>query len=662
MRFHLLNLIIWPRSDAFPPQNVEFKAGTLNVITGASRTGKSAIIPIIDYCLASSDCYIPIDTIRDYSSWYGIIFETENEQVLICRRVPSGNKVSNDFFLMKGKKVSIPVTIAEPNEKTEGVKQLLNTLSFVPYFSIAEEEEKKGYKARLSFRDLIALVFQTQEIVANQNILFYKTHAHEHREKLRNWFPFILGAENVEVLIARQRLQEVERKLQQLRREYDRAKAVSNSWMANMVGHLRVAKEYGLLENVLAIEDTADELLSTAKYVIENIPDHTLASSDTITSANEQIRSLNEEEAVLSSKIAVIKKRLADLANLKTGIVDYSNSIVKRTDRLQIASWLENIGGQSDDCPTCGSKDHPNGKKELQKIASVFKNLEDEAKKVVEIPTSFAREEEKLKTDLSALVEKKTDLQRRFDLVLASDSQAQEEFQQRKNMYLFLGHLKASVETFEKLTDGGELEKQLEDLEREYATLVKSIDPHSIQRRREIAENEIAQGMLGHLKTLDVDEKYRRIAPKFSIEDLNISVLSDDDHWHFLAEVGSASNWVSFHLALMCSLQEHFLRNASSVPSMVIFDQPSQVYFPKLKRGTDGSNLDPSYQSDEDVEAVRSMFVTIVNSIVKEKGAWQAIILDHADSSIYGDIDGVNEVDEWRGGKKLIPDIWIQQA
>ena len=57
-----------------------------------------------------------------------------------------------------------------------------------------------GFQARMGFRDLMAFVFQTQDIVANQNILFYKTHAHEHRERLRNWFPFILGAENLEIL------------------------------------------------------------------------------------------------------------------------------------------------------------------------------------------------------------------------------------------------------------------------------------------------------------------------------------------------------------------------------------------------------------------------------------------------------------------------------
>lgn len=141
--------------------------------------------------------------------------------------------------------------------------------------------------------------------------------------------------------------------------------------------------------------------------------------------------------------------------------------------------------------------------------------------------------------------------------------------------------------------------------------------------------------------------------------------------------MGSASNWVSFHIALMCSLQEYFLQQSiSSVPSFVIFDQPSQVYFPKIKSGkirqpdiideTKDSGLattenEPQYGSDEDVEAVKSMFKTIATSIIDQKGAWQSIVLDHADSSIYGGIEGINEVEVWRNGNYLIPEEWYNE-
>lgn len=661
MYFQILQLIVWPKSTAFPPRIVQFELGKLNVITGSSRSGKSAIIPIIDYCLASSDCSIPIDTIRDHASWYGVVFQTEFEQLLICREVPQGNKSSNNFYLSRGKTVSVPPHIAEANETTDGIKTILNTLSSVPYFSLDDGEDKKGYNARLSFRDLMALVFQNQDIVANQNIIFYKTHAHEHRERLRNWFPFILGAETIETLIARQRLQVVEKRLNQLRREYDKAKAVSSSWVANLLGHLKVAKEYGLLENDFTATTDAEELVSAAKNIIANIPDHSNTTVENIKYANSELIQLEAQEARLSNEIGILKKRMSDINRLKSGLVEYGDLVKRRVERLHISQWLEDIATGTDSCPACGSTEHPNSRSELAKVSQAFKKYEEESKSVAEVPTSFSREEERTASEMEALIEQKKATQKQFDFLVSKDKKSQEEFQQRKNMFLFLGHMKASMETFETLVDGGELQKEIELLETEHKALITACDSHGLQRRVDVATSKIAQGMLNHLMTLDVEDKYRRIAPKFDVKDLNISVLSNDEHWHFLAEVGSASNWVSFHIALMCSLQEYFLdKKTSCVPSFVIFDQPSQVYFPKIKRVLQESELDMKNYDNEDVNAVKSIFETIVKSILAKNGAWQSIILDHADDDVYGLIDGVFEVDVWRNGKKLIPVEWYE--
>lgn len=62
---------------------MKFEPDKINIITGASRTGKSAIIPIIDYCLGSGKCTIPVDTIRNACAWFGVLFNLENEQLLL---------------------------------------------------------------------------------------------------------------------------------------------------------------------------------------------------------------------------------------------------------------------------------------------------------------------------------------------------------------------------------------------------------------------------------------------------------------------------------------------------------------------------------------------------------------------------------------------------
>jgi hypothetical protein len=90
MYFQLRKLVLWPRTDA-PPRILQFKPGTVNVISGASKTGKSAVIPIIDYCLGADKCAIPVGVIRENCAWFGIVIETVEGQKLLasfCRETP----------------------------------------------------------------------------------------------------------------------------------------------------------------------------------------------------------------------------------------------------------------------------------------------------------------------------------------------------------------------------------------------------------------------------------------------------------------------------------------------------------------------------------------------------------------------------------------------
>lgn len=659
MYFQILKLIVFPKSEHFAPQVVEFKPGKLNVITGSSRTGKSAIIPIIDYCLASSDCHIPIDTIRDHASWYGVVFQTDNEQLLLARPVPDGNQASDKFYQIRGTTVSVPSKITEANETRAGVKNTLNSLSGVPSFNLHGTDENIAYQARLGFRDLMALNFQTQGIVANQNILFYKTHEHAHRMKLRNWFPYILGAVNSETLAARQKLEIASNILQRKQRELEKIQKISSAWVANMYGHLQVAKDYGLIPDDFSLESSSEELIDIARTVVEEIPNYSKTSSKDINASNIEMITFEKAESELSNKISAIKKRLSDLAKLKRGLHEYAGSSRKRVDRLQISSWLSDVANEADQCPACGSGDHPSAHAELKKIATVFAECEESASTFADVPDSFEREENWLNIELTKLLEEKNAHQSRYDQVLAQNKQARETFQNQKNMFLFLGQLQSALETFEGLAEGGELLSEIDALKEQIKNLSKLVDEDGIGRRMAKATSLISQSILTYLKMLDVEEKYKKEAPSFNTRDLNISVSSTDGHRHYLSEVGSASNWVSFHLALMCSLQEFFLSLQNSpVPSFVIFDQPSQVYFPKLDRGQ--KLADKADYKDEDEEAVKSMFKAISRSIRKSDGKWQGIILDHADKGIYGDIEGVFEVDEWRDGNKLIPEEWYQ--
>lgn len=531
MQFQLRNLVIWPKNTSLGPRVVTFELGALNVITGSSRTGKSAIIPIIDYCLASSDCNIPIDTIRDYASWYGIVVQTDIEQILLCRAVPQGNKGSNDFFVFRGKEAAIPGEIIAPNQNSEGAKTLLNTVSGVPYYSRAEETGIISH--RLGFRDLMALVFQSQDIVANQNILFYKTHAQEHRQKLRTWFPFILGAENIDTLAARQRLVVVERRLAQLLREWESAKSVSESWTANIYGHLKIAQEYGLIAEIPPENADPAVLVDASRSILESNPEEARQRQETVERANEELLKLDQEDVRISNELASIKRRLNAVDRLKAGLNEYSPSIKRRVDRLQLSQWMSDLAMEAHDCPVCGAGEHPNAHAEFAKISSIFQEYEAESTFVAEIPTSFDRERSMLSDELEKALQLKRAHQNRYDILIAKNAEARQVFDRKNSMYEFLGHLKASLEHFEKLSSGGEVLSQIEELEEERTKLLLMADERAVKQRLASATGIISQGMLTHLEKLDVEEKYRRVAPKFDVNELGIQVQSSDGSWHF---------------------------------------------------------------------------------------------------------------------------------
>ena len=52
----------------------------VNIITGESKTGKSALVEIIDYCLCSTRCTIPKGKITDFSHFVAEFFEYHDFQ------------------------------------------------------------------------------------------------------------------------------------------------------------------------------------------------------------------------------------------------------------------------------------------------------------------------------------------------------------------------------------------------------------------------------------------------------------------------------------------------------------------------------------------------------------------------------------------------------
>lgn len=180
MDFQIERLILWSRDEKHPPRELHFKPGAVNVISGASKTGKSAIIPIVDYCLGSERCSIPVGTIRDATRWFGVVLRSAQGRHLFARREPEGQRSTGDMYVAEGPEIETPQSTPIRNTSVEVVKAQLDAIAGLTNLDFDVAEIGRGFSGRPSFRDMVSFTFQPQNIVANPNVLFYKADSFQH--------------------------------------------------------------------------------------------------------------------------------------------------------------------------------------------------------------------------------------------------------------------------------------------------------------------------------------------------------------------------------------------------------------------------------------------------------------------------------------------------
>ena len=197
MYFQVEKIILWSKKVQYSYKTVNFCCDKINVITGASRTGKSAIIPIIDYCLGDGQCQIPVNTIRDACSWFGIIVKIDEKKLLLARREPGQHKVTDDMMLMEGEEIEIP-EIPGKNTTCKNVRRYLDELARVTFLEL-NQDEFNGFTDRPSFRDMIGYDGELQEEISElqKKIIVLQNEINEGGIRKR----FASALENIELKI-----------------------------------------------------------------------------------------------------------------------------------------------------------------------------------------------------------------------------------------------------------------------------------------------------------------------------------------------------------------------------------------------------------------------------------------------------------------------------
>src|ERR1044071_7157847 len=115
-------------------RDLPFRTDGLNVITGRSSTGKSALSEIIEYCMGRSTFNVPEGVIRDRVAWFAVVYQFDGEQVLVAKPSPGvGHSSCSVAMIRRGSPIAVPeFDELVPNDDDDGVERLLSTLLGIP--------------------------------------------------------------------------------------------------------------------------------------------------------------------------------------------------------------------------------------------------------------------------------------------------------------------------------------------------------------------------------------------------------------------------------------------------------------------------------------------------------------------------------------------------
>jgi len=664
LQLTILKIILWPKNTDLRPRIIPFEPGKINVISGDNGTGKSALTWIVDYCLGSEKCSIPVGLIRELTGWFGLHLKLANTEMIIARRNPEDQQSTSDLYWNEGLKLDVPA-IVQKNARVDDLKNRFNQIAHLPSLDFSTDDVV-GYAGRPSSRDMAAFNFQPQHIVANPYTFFFKADTTEHREKLRIIFPLVLGSIDATTLAKQRELKDAEREYDKLRRELEARTTAARAWEAEVESYYLQAKGLGLLADA----PSPGPNWGLDKYLLElgRVPDSVRqmdlpeVREGTNEAASGEFLRVAAEEDQLAQDTGSLKRRLDKIEQLSASLNDYGSSFTSQEDRLEGVGWLEEKLRDNHECPVCAAV-HTDGNARLTELQTLAREMKTLAVFVRQAPAKLDQEQATLRQELR---DKETLLsrarqKRKFLEERTAAFAAQR--QRVRQIYLFVGRVEQALENVMSSRNVDDLQDKAKALAERLARLRRELDGKSRQDRLNAAIDKVSARIADYAKSLRLEHATENV--RLNTRELTLQFRPLSGRTDFLWEVGSGQNWVGYHLAGLLALHEHFNSLPQNpVPRFLMIDQPSQVYFPEawptMDQTPGGNKLS---ERSPDIEGVRRIFAALSEFITVLKGQFQVIVTEHAGSITWQGIDNVHLVANWREGHDdfLIPAEWQEK-
>ncbi len=652
MTFKIKKIILWSKEREKQRREIEFDLNFVNVITGASGKGKSALIFIIDYCLGSSKCAIPIGIIRDKTEWFGILLQFSQKQVLLARKEPS---LGEEMYFDEAEFIEIPDEL-EKNTHVDDLKKLMNNFLNLTNLNFSEDNNNSGFKSSPSIRDIISLNYQPQHIIANAYALFFKADTFENRERLKSLFPYLLGIIDDETLELRQELKQLNSRKNKLEREIEFKKNSVNSLLKDISSYYFLAQSYGLLpRSPEKIDELSNEdIIYYLREAALTLDDDSIPRIEVGLTAklSNRISILSNRENIVASSLHQVKEKLVSLKKLAKTNLEYRSSLLIQQDRTKTAGWFYKELSESKVCQFCGS-DTSLSKDYVKHLLVVKKEIDDISYESGEYHKVFSREIKVLEKEMEELENELNQIRGELKNLFDKDGEYKKHRLTLNRIYKFIGNLEGELKNYDAIAPNSSLRAELKEINNRITTIRQIFSKKNLSTKEETTSRKISNLIKVYANIFGVERSDSDI--RLDIDNLTLKFIKDGKS-DYLWEIGSGHNYMAYHISTILALHEYFigLQLNNKTPSFIVFDQPSQVYFPELKNET---NI-----NDDDIVKVKNIFKAFSEFNKRVKKKVQIIVLEHTGENSWSDYNNVLMKKRWREDEEdnaLIPREWL---
>ena len=643
---------------------ISLKEG-LNIITGRSSTGKSAIIELFDYCTGNSENTIPEGVITDNAELYFVVIHAKETYLVIAR---TQNKKSTEaFYKIETEEIDIE-HLGRDYFKQEYFVQLKSYRDELWRFfgnnisEIDESEEAlkfKPKKGRPSFRNMVSFMLQHQNLVANKHSLFYRFDEKEKRERVIDEFKIFAGFVDQRYYIINRELEEKRQELEKFNREFSNFEFQKNE-RATVIDELR-AEYLSISGYELFPTITSAQMLSMPQIYIDELEKIKIEVNED----SDEYKKLYLELIRQKNDLLAQRRRLSLKLEHVNSSINYVRNYAEKIDKYQPIT--EAIRGKAV-CPFCHHESTVT-EDAANKLRIAIEWLNEELRKSPQREDSFLPQKREYEKEISSINSKLRKINSEINRIIETNNRLEKnksldeqslklklrienELEWTKNMFIQFDSKKIE-----------ETKKQINQLE--YILQTK----YNVQQKLDNAERFINKAMNDMGKNLDFESSYQPINLHFDIHTFELYHLKNNGTKVYLRNMGSGANWLYSHVCLFFGILEFFvsLGEKSTVPTILFLDQPSQVYFPATIDTASEFNAKDLKQkegkeADDDLRAVTNLFIQIANTLYSMQQKYgfmpQVIISDHADNLNLGKYDFNNYVVcRWRGKDKGFMDI-----